>query len=159
MSHVTPARPAFARVAGRLARLALLLAAVACDSTTTGPGSGTGGVGTVVGPVNIPSVGLDPVRLGFAVAARDWTDDRSYVPGFPSGALTVGLAVSGFAGGTGTVTVTDATGAVLYARSLAADAVEGTGTTVRGTAPFTVRVQTTRYTGTVALGVRVAAAS
>lgn len=139
-----------ARLRRQSRRTRLLVAAAAaaplagCVDYSTSPG----------GPgYNTPAVGIAPGSFGFTVLARRWTSDQTYVPDITTPVLAVGLTVSGYRGGSATLTVTDADGAVAFARSLAGNLVQGDAV-ARGRAPFTVRVTAGDYTGTVALGVR-----
>jgi len=108
---------------------------------------------------NIPVVGMSDGEFGFAIAARDWTYDQSFVPELASNALHVGMVVAGYTGGTGTLTITDSTGASVFSRDLAGNIAEGASTTVHGTPPYHVRVTTARYSGTISVGISPAAMS
>ena len=124
-----------------LAVLATLASCVATDMTGTRPDT------------NIPVVGMSDGQFGFAIAARDWTADQVYSPELTSSSLQVGLVVAVYSGGTGTLAITDAGGASVFSQNLAGNIAEGGSTTVHGTAPFHVRVTTSRYTGTISLGI------
>lgn len=124
-----------------LALLAILARCVATDMTGTGAGS------------NIPVVGMSDGQFGFAIAAHDWTSDQSYAPDLAGNTLQIGLVVAVYSGGTGVLTITDASGSPVFSQNLAGNIAEGGSTTVHGTAPFHVRVTTSRYSGTISLGI------
>lgn len=123
----------------------LLLAAMAC-----GGGDLTGPLGR---SANIPVVGMNPGEFGFAITARDWSASQSYSPDLQVGSLQVGLAVAGYVGGSGSISVIDATGAAVFTANIAGNIAAGNNTTIRGTPPFQVRVTASHYTGIVSLGV------
>ena len=139
----------WSRSAGALAcsfaLLATLASCVATDMTGTGGGS------------NIPVVGMSDGQFGFAIAARDWTSDQSYAADLAGNTLQIGLVVAVYSGGTGAVTITDASGSSVFSQNLAGNIAEGGSATVHGTAPFHVRVTTSRYSGTISLGISPAA--
>ena len=108
---------------------------------------------------NTPTVGLDPGQFGFAVTARHWTFDNSYAPVIDRGTLKVGLAINGYSGGDGLVTITDADNTVLFNQTLAGNIATGTNVTVTGKPPFKVRIVANNYTGNIALGVNAVAAN
>jgi len=122
---------------------ALLASGAGCVDYADGPG----------GPgYNTPAIGQTSGTFGFSVLARRWTADESYSADIPSPTLTVGLTITGYKGGAGTLAVLDAEGDTAFTRSLAGNVAQGS-TVARGQSPFTVRVVTSNYTGTVALGV------
>ena len=102
---------------------------------------------------NIPAVGFNPGQFSFAVTARNWTFDNTYSPNFGAGTLNVGMAITGYSGGDGLVTMTDADNAVVFNQTLAGNVANGTNITVSGKAPFKVRIVANNYTGIVSLGV------
>lgn len=112
-----------------------------------------------VGSENIPAVGFNPGQFGFAVTARNWSFDNTYAPDnlySPASGprpLDVGMAITGYSGGDGLVTITDGVNAVVFNQTLAANVANGTHTTVSGMAPFKVHIVATNYTGVVTLGV------
>jgi hypothetical protein len=111
-----------------------------------------------VGPENIPTVRLNPGQLEFAVNARNWTFDNTYVPdNFYSISndprpLDVGVAISEYSGGGGAMTITDGDNAVVFNQTLAGNVATGTHITVTGKAPFKIHIVANNYTGVVALG-------
>ncbi len=146
---IRPRCPWRSRAAAHAVAALLALVAGACTTDVTGL-AGTG--------VNTPAVGLTPGQFGFAVTARAWTADQRYSPDLGLGPVQVGLTVSGYAGGRGQVTITDAGEATVFEADLAGNVAQGSNATVRGRAPFRVRVAASGYTGTVALGVTAAPA-
>ena len=108
---------------------------------------------------NIPTVGINPGQLGFAVTARHWTFDNTYSPIIDSGTLDVGMAITGYSGGDGLVTITDADNAIVFNQTLAGNIATGISKTVSGKPPFKVRIVANDYTGIIALGVNAIAGS
>ena len=104
-------------------------------------------------PDNIPVVGINPGQFGFSVTARHWTFDNAYAPIIEGGTLNVGLAITGYSGGDGLVTITDADNAIVFNQTLAGNIATGTSATVSGKPPFRVRIVANDYTGIVTLGV------
>lgn len=138
-----PKRLSFVRQAVPL--IALVLAA--CSGDLMNPGT------------NTPAVGMNPGQFGFAISARSWTSDQTYEPDFSVNALQIGLAISGYDGGTGQLTITDADGAVAFSQSLAGNVAQGSNFTVTGRPPFRIRIAAANYTGVIALGVNSAPAT
>jgi hypothetical protein len=129
---------------------ALLLAVVAGCSEVAEPKD--------VGPENIPAIALTPGQFVFAVTARKWSFDNTYQPeNFYSidsrGGVDVGMAVAGYSGGSGLVTVTDGDNVVVFAQTLAENLPDGTHLAVSGKLPFKVHVEANNYTGIVSLSV------
>lgn len=114
--------------------------------------------GPTASGANVPVVGMSDGQFGFAVTARDWTYDQSYSPNLSGGTLQIGLVVEGYTTGTGTLAVTDATDASVFAQNLAGNVAEGNRVTVHGTPPFRVHVATSHYTGTISVGIAPATA-
>ena len=102
---------------------------------------------------NKPSFGFNPGQFAFTVIARDWTYDKTLSPSLGAGTLNVGMSISGYSGGDGLVTITDADNVVVFNQTLAGNVANGTSVTVSGKAEFKVRIVAHDYTGTVALGV------
>ena len=102
---------------------------------------------------NIPAVGINPGQFGFAVTARHWNFDNTYSPDLDGGTLSVGMAITGYSGGDGIVTITDADNAVAFSQTLAGNVANGTNITVVGKSPFKVRIVANDYTGLISLGV------
>lgn len=101
---------------------------------------------------NAAVVGQSAGRFGFAVQARGWTFDQTYTAELRAATLAVGLAVGGYRGGTGSVTVTDSAGTVVFARDLAGNVAQG-NTVVRGRPPHRVRIVAANWAGSLSLGV------
>ena len=114
--------------------------------------------GPIMSGFNIPAVGMSNGQFGFAVTARDWSYDQSYAPDFAGGGtLQIGLVVAGYTTGTGTLTITDASGAAVFSQNLAGNVAEGNNATAYGAPPFSVHVATAHYTGTISVGISPAA--
>ena len=126
-------------------RSALLFAAVAGCSEIVDFGDGSG--------ENTPTFGFNPGQFAFAVTARNWTFDNTYSPSLGGGTLNVGMAITGYSGGDGLVTITDADNVVVFNQTLAGNVANGTNITVSGKAEFKVRIVANDYTGIVSLGV------
>lgn len=127
----------------RLAATALLPLLAGCVDYTTGlPAAGS----------NTPVVGQAPGAFGFDVVARGWTADESYALGIDTPTITVGLTITGYRAGTGTLAVTGADGRVVFTRSLAGNVAQGS-TAATGQPPFTAHLRATGYTGIIALGI------
>lgn len=113
--------------------------------------------GDMTGPdvigTNIPAVGMSGGEFGFAVMARDWTYDQSWVPDLAGGTLQVGLAITGYTRGNGQLSITDATGASVFSQSLAGNVASGNNTAIQGTPPFHVRIAASGYSGIISLGI------
>ena len=124
---------------------ALLFAAVAGCSEIVEFGPGSGG--------NIPDVEFNPGQFTFAVTARDWFYDNTFSPSLGGGTLNVGMGITGYSGGDGLVTITDADNAVVFNQTLAGNIANGTSITVSGKAEFKVRIVANNYTGIVTLHV------
>jgi hypothetical protein len=118
---------------------------------------GTDMFGPTTAASNIPVVGMSDGEFGFAIVASDWTYDQSFAPALTADTLQIGMVVAGYTAGTGTLAITDASGASVFSQNLAGNIAEGGSTTVHGTAPFHVRVTTSRYSGTISLGISPAA--
>lgn len=104
-------------------------------------------------PDNIPVVGINPGQFGFSVTASHWTFDNTYSPIIDGGTLDVGMAITGYSGGDGLATITDADNAIVFNQTLAGNIATGTSITVSGKPPFKVRIVANDYTGIVTLGV------
>ena len=124
---------------------ALLFAAVAGCSEIIDFGDGS--------VENVPSFGLNPGQFAFTVTARDWTYDNTFSPSLGAGTLNVGMAITGYSGGDGLVTITDADNVVVFNQTLAGNVANGTNIAVSGRAEFKVRIVANDYTGIVSLGV------
>ena len=101
---------------------------------------------------NSPIVGVSEQGLGFVVRARDFSADERYGPLVRTSSVSVATTLFGYGGGTATVEVRDATGAVVMQQELAGNVAQGNAT-VRGTAPFTVALTFRRFTGSLSLAV------
>ena len=124
---------------------ALLFAAVAGCSEIVDYGDVSG--------ENIPAFAFNPGQFTFAVTARDWTYDNTFSPSLGGGTLNVGMGITGYSGGDGLVTITDADNAVVFNQTLAGNIANGTSITVSGRAEFKVRIVANDYTGIVTLHV------
>lgn len=102
---------------------------------------------------NVPAVGMSPGHFGFAITARRWTSDQSWAPDLSTEPLRVGLAVAGYAGGKGQLTIAGGDGVVVLARDLAGNLAEGNEIVVHGQPPFRIRIVAESYTGIISLGV------
>ncbi len=114
--------------------------------------------GCMEGPIsgidaaNTPAVGSQRNSFAFSVLARACDLDQTYPLTFDSDSASVGVAVTGYRGGSGTLEVLDAAGQLVFSWSLAGNVAEGT-TAPLTARPATARVHLTGYTGTVAIGV------
>ena len=102
---------------------------------------------------NVPSFEFDPGQFSFRVTARDWTYDNNFSPSLGAGTLNVGMAITGYSGGDGLVTITDADNVVVFNQTLAGNVANGTNVTVSGKAEFKVHIVANDYTGNVSLAV------
>ncbi len=107
---------------------------------------------TGLGTINIPTVGSQHNSFAFAVVARSLDLDRSYALTFDADSVSVGLAVTGYGNGFGSLELRDAAGHVVFSRDLTGNVAEGTSAPVRAR-PATAHLQFGRYTGVVAIGV------
>ena len=126
----------------------VLAGALAGCFTPTGEGLGTS--------ANIPVVAAAAGGVSFTVVARDFTFDQSYAGPTQGDSVAVGLVVTSYAGGTAQIEIIDANAVKQLQLPVTTNVVQAQGqSTVRGTAPYTLHVQFTRFTGTVVLGVGV----
>jgi hypothetical protein len=136
------------RITGTL-RLAVVLAVVlaACFSPTgERPQTST----------NIPIVAASGGGVGFTVVARDFTFDQSYAGPAQGDTVAVGLVVASYGGGSAQIEIIDANGVKQLQLPVTNNVIQAQGqSTVRGTPPYTLHVQFTRFTGTFVLGVGV----
>jgi hypothetical protein len=116
--------------------------------TPTGDGMGTS--------PNIPIVAASSGGVGFTVVARDFTFDQTYAGPAQGDSVAIGLVVTGYAAGSAQVEIIDANGVKQLQLPVTYNVVQAQGqSTVRGTPPYTLHVQFTRFTGTFVLGVGV----
>jgi hypothetical protein len=137
----------------RHARVAMALgaalgAAVACRESSV---SGPGGAGA-----NAPSVGATAQALGFSVSAQGFSFEQNYPNPTTGDSLAIGLAVTGYAGGSALIEIFDATGATRFQQTVTQNIAQGQ-TTVHGSPPYRVHLRFTGFTGVFALGVGVPA--
>src|SRR4051812_46000618 len=102
---------------------AILIAAVAGCSGVVEPKD--------VGAENTPAIEFNGGQFVFAVRARNWTFNRAYQPDNlysidGGGGLDVGMAITGYSGGAGLVTVTDGNNAVVFNQTLVGNLPDGT---------------------------------
>jgi hypothetical protein len=97
---------------------------------------------------NIPVLVIAQDVVTFAIDANRFSFERSDPTTFQADSLVLTLAVSGFATGTGQLTVSGPTGVAVYAVNLASNQV-AVLTDLRGWAPRTFSVRLTDYTGSV----------
>lgn len=139
----------FGRRLGSTLPVAIVLAgALAGCVNPTGEGVGSSS--------NTPIVAASGGGVGFTVFAREFTFDQSY-PGPTQGdSVALGLVVSNYTGGSAQVEILDANGVKQLQLPVTNNVVQAQGqSTVRGTPPYSLHVQFTRFTGTFVLGVGV----
>jgi len=107
---------------------------------------------TAFGPDNVPTVGSQRNSFAFAVIGRTLELDQSYALSFDADSVSVGLAVTGYAAGSGSLELRDASGQLVFARDLAGNAAEGASAPTAAR-PATARLRFAGYTGMVAIGV------
>ena len=132
----------------RAFRLIPLCALSACliDASNVS-GGGTHGSGT-----NIPVAGVSTDGLGYSVRARSFTSDAVFGPMLQSRFIAAGTAVIGYAGGSATVEIRDATNLLIHQQTITSDIVQGNSVT-KGTPPYTVQLRFRQFTGVLSLGI------
>jgi len=101
---------------------------------------------------NKPVVGIAPQALAFSVVARGFSFEEYYPNPTQGDSLAVGLAVSGYAGGSALIEIFDSTGAARLHQTVTQSIAQGQ-TTVRGLPPYRVHLLFAGFTGVFALGV------
>jgi hypothetical protein len=101
---------------------------------------------------NQPVVGITPRALAFSVVAQGFSFEETYASPTQGDSLAVGLAVSGYAGGSALIEIFDSTGARRFEQAVSRSLAQGQ-TTVRGSPPYRVHLVFAGFTGVVALGV------
>jgi hypothetical protein len=125
--------------------MALGCALAACRESTVSDPNGTA--------TNTPAVGITPQALGFSVLARGFSFEETYASPTQGDSLAVGLAVTGYAGGSALIEIFDSTGTRQFQQAVAQSIAQGQ-TTVRGSPPYRVHVLFVGFTGMLALGVQ-----
>src|SRR5687767_3142771 len=132
----------------RALRLIPLLTLTAClidASNVSGGGHERSGT-------NIPVAGVSTDGLGYSVRARSFTSDALFGPMLQSRFIGAGTAVIGYAGGSATVEIRDATNLLIHQQTITSDIVQGSAVT-KGTPPFTVQLRFRQFTGVLSLGI------
>jgi hypothetical protein len=101
---------------------------------------------------NTPAVGLTPQALGFSVVAQGFSFEQTYTSPTQGDSLAVGLAVTGYAGGSALIEIYDSTGARRLQQTVTQSIAQGQ-TTVHGSLPYSVHLLFTGFTGVFVLGV------
>ena len=131
----------------RALRLIPFCALSACVIDASNVSGGTGGSGT-----NIPVAGVSTDGLGYSVRARSFTSDAVFGPMLQSRFIAAGTAVIGYAGGSATVEIRDATNQLIHQQTITSDIVQGNSVT-KGTPPYTVLLRFRQFTGVLSLGI------
>ena len=121
--------------------LPVWLITASCSLSETGPGT-----------INVPTVGSQRNSFAFAVVARSLELDQSYSLSFDADSVSVGLAVTGYAAGSGSLELRDASSQLVFSRDLAGNVAEA-ASALPTAHPATARLRFTSFTGTVAVGV------
>ncbi|RMH88651.1 MAG: hypothetical protein D6681_14670 [Calditrichaeota bacterium] len=119
----------------------LFLAPGGCTTDTTSPEA-----------VSTPVVANTTNSFGFSVIARSFTYDQTYTLDFTGDSLDIGVAVTGYRGGTGEFSLFDAQGRAFYTRDLSQNIAEGNAK-MTGAVPARAVVKFTGFSGIVSLGV------
>lgn len=101
---------------------------------------------------NAPIVGVSSDGLGYSVSARNYTTTTHYGPLLKTGSLAVAVSVIGYGGGSTSVEIRDANGAVAYSQTITSNLAQA-NSVARGTPPFSVTLTFSRFSGTFSLGV------
>jgi len=122
--------------------LAVALAGCLADDV-----GGPGGAGT-----NFPTVGLTSRELGFSVIANAFTFEQTYASPTQGDSLDIGLAVTGYGGGSARIEIADADGVARFALTVTQNVAQGQ-IAPGGRPPYTVHLRFAGFTGVFALGV------
>lgn len=124
--------------------MALVAAQATCRESTGDDFNGT--------ETNTPVVGIAPQALAFSVVAQGFSFEANYPNPRQGDSLAVGLAVSGYAGGSALIEIFDSSGAKRLQQTVTQSLAQGQ-TTVRGSPPYRVHLLFVGFTGVFALGV------
>jgi hypothetical protein len=131
---------------GLLPLAGLLAGALAGCFTPTGEGLGSS--------ANTPIVAASGGGVGFTVVARDFTFDQSYAGPTQGDSISIGLVVSSYGGGSAQIEIIDANAVRQLQLPVTSNVIQAQGqSTVHGTAPYTVHVRFSGFSGVFVLGV------